>query len=145
MDYTALASEIHNDPAGLGYAPYVESGDDASIVNLLNAKTTTVQHDIMPKDQFLFAILPAMLALSQLDDNTQKKWDRILMVAAAASAIAVTSPEIQYVLGLAVQDGLLTLQQAEAVGIMAGSRAESLLGANTFVTVNDISMALRGL
>ena len=36
MDYTALRSEILTDPAGLGYAPFVEAGSHNQVAGLLN-------------------------------------------------------------------------------------------------------------
>ena len=37
LDYAALKAEIQNDPAALGYAAHVTSGDDQGIADLLNA------------------------------------------------------------------------------------------------------------
>lgn len=146
IDSTALASEITADPLGLGYAAQIAIGSDTGIAALLNATTGPGAAQVtlpgMSRDAFLSACLPGVIALAGLNGTIQAKWDRLLGVAQAADSI--TAANIAAVLSMAVTDGVLTSQQAAAIGVRTGSRAEVLFGAGTVVGASDVSMALRG-
>jgi hypothetical protein len=149
MDYTALKNEITNDPLNLGYAVFVTAGNDQAIADLLNAATgvgaATVTVPAMSRDNFMTAIIPALIVLPALSTTIQSKWDRILAVVRAASIINISDPSIQALLGAAVSDNVLTSDQVSVIGQRTGSRAEVLFGAGTTVTNSDISFALRGV
>jgi hypothetical protein len=143
IDTAQLTAELTTDPAAVGYAAMVASGNDAAIVAALNATSAAVVSSAsMTRDDFLTAILPAGLSLATKDAATQAKWDRLIGLACAANTIVVAN--IAGLLQLAVGDGLLTADQAGAVGKRSGSRAEVLFGADTIVSLGDVSFALRG-
>ena len=149
MDYTALKNEITNDPLNLGYAVFVTAGNDQAIADLLNMATGpgagTVAMSSMSRDDFMMAIVPALVTLPNLSATIQSKWDRILAVVRAADTIFVSDSSIQALLGAAVADGVLTSDQVSVIGQRTGARAEVLFGAGTVITNTDISFALRGV
>jgi hypothetical protein len=147
LDPTQLAAEINIDPLGLGFAALVASGDDRGIADALNSLAAPgaalVTMSSMTRDQFLTAILPAALVLATKDAPTQAKWDRLIALARSADAIepAVVTPLV----AMAQGDGLLTTDQAAAIGKRTGSRAEVLWGAGTIIAQQDVAFALRGI
>lgn len=143
MDYAALKSELTTDPTALGYAPLIAIGSDQGLVELLNQiSSVNVTMPSLTRDQFLIAILPAGLVLPTLDAAIQAKWDRLIGLACAAQSILLAT--ISALVSLGVSDGLLTTDQAAAIGQRPGSRAEVLFGAETTVSLADIGIALRG-
>lgn len=139
-----LKMELTSDPTNLGYTAFADIGNDQSQADLLNligleilAVTT------LNRDEFLTAILPATLAIAGLSTVLQSKWDRILNVACAAQTINLAT--VAPVLGIAVTDGVLTVDQANAIGKRPASRAEILFGAGQTVSNADVAVALRGL
>lgn len=147
MDYTVLANEINTDPLTMGYAPFITSGADLAIADLLNSATGngTAQINIilMPRGDFLISLLPGIAALSGMSAALQTKWDRLITVACANDNIAVSSLAVGAILDIAVQDGLLTSQQRNVIGKRTGSRAEVIFGAGTVVNHSDVAKALR--
>ena len=147
MDFTILANEINTDPLALGYAPFVSSGGDQSIADMLNSSTghgsATVKLTIMGRGEFLLSLVPAIATLATLSSTIENKWDRLITVACANETIDISSPVVGAILDSAVQDGLLTSQQRSVIGTRTGSRAETLFGAGVVVTHNDIAKALR--
>ncbi len=147
MDYAALRTEITTDPQHMGFASLVTAGNDSGIASALNLATGpgagTLTAPSMLRDDFSLAILPLTLVLAGKDAATQAKWDRILAFVRSSNAVSVTSPTVQQLFGLAQQDGLMTQQQAAAIGQRACSRAETLFGAGVVVGQADVSFALR--
>jgi hypothetical protein len=149
IDYTALKNEITTDPLGLGYALFVSAGNDQAVVDLLNTTTgpsaAQVSLPYLSRTTFLGAILPATLVLPTLSADLQSKWGRILAVVRASDGVDLTDSGVQGLIALAAGDGVLTSDQAAAIGKRTGSRAEVLFGAGTTIKNNDVSYALRGM
>ena len=144
MNYTTLKTEIETDPAKLGYEPFVASGNDQAIANLLNtAGSGTIAVPNLDRATFLLNISPAYLALPGVSGVVQSKWDRILDSVRASESVDFTSPYAQSLLGAAVQDGILTQAQVASLNQRTGSRAEVLFGPGTIIQQSDVSMALR--
>ena len=138
MDYAALKTEITTDPKALGYAPYVASGSDGSIADLLNAMgTDVITIPDYTKEQFSTGIIPAVLALATASTALQSKWDRLLSMTLAQSVIhySVAAP----LLSILVSDGLITQSQIDAFTKRPGSRAEVLFGAGTVISSEDVA------
>ena len=122
MHYNVLKTE-------LARSPYSGKSDVEVAAILNDAKgdqAGEVDADVLTKGEFLLKIVPATLRLPTLSEAIQKKWDRILALAEAATEFHVNDANIQGLLALAVADGLLTADEAEAVKKKAGSRGETL-------------------
>ena len=68
----ALRDELLNDPNGLGYAPFIASGNDGAIFDLLNAKTISV-NGFVPENSFsIWAAQThqAKVIVDQMNDTT---------------------------------------------------------------------------
>jgi hypothetical protein len=90
-------------------------------------------------------VMPGILAIGGLDAARQGKWDRVFAALRSVPSVHVTSTGVQQMLGLAVQDGLLTSDQVAAIGVRQGSRAEVLFGPGVAVGQAQVSLALRGV
>lgn len=84
-----------------------------------------------------------MLILNGKDAAVKDRWDRILGTIQAADSLMINASNLS-MFGLAIVDGLLTIEQAEAIYKRIGSRAEVLFGAGVHADSSDIAKALRG-
>lgn len=150
IDYTRLRSEITTDPLTLGYAARVSLGNDQGIAALLNATTGSGAAEItltsMTNEVFVTAFLPYLPNVAALSDASKKDmywniWQAILSM----PIIKFTSSNVTGMLTQAVADAILSQVEATALMQRVGSRAEVLFGQDTVITVNDVSLALRGI
>lgn len=145
LDHAALRAEITSDPLSLGYAPLVENGDDEAVVELLNDPAGkgagSVAMSYRTKGEFLLAIAPAVMGLSALSDDLQRKWDRMLGLLTATDVVQVGHPGVAGLLDLAIADGVITSEQKVAILTRTGSRAEVLFGPGSTVTPFDVGTA----
>jgi hypothetical protein len=147
IDYTALASEINNDPLSLGYATHVASGNDIAIAELLNniLSNNPVNTGRINAEVFKRCIpLAAFTSLTQ----AQREWVNLI---SATDYIDLNDSQIKN--GLTGTNGLfpntstgsaLTARnEINNASTRNGSRAETLFGVNTFITDMDVARALR--
>lgn len=146
IDFPALQSEIQNDPSGLGYTAHVAAGRDQAVADLLNAPSVgIVTLTSVDNATFVTAFLPFLPNVAGLADaNKKDMYWRIWEAIISLPTITFGNPNVSGMLALAVQDGVLTQQQAQTLTQRQGSRAEVLFGAATVVTNGDVSFALRG-
>lgn len=141
----ALRAELDADPAGLGYAAPRAIGDRLTLLALLNDRsgpgTATIALDSVPRNGFVEALRPGLLALAGLSAATQMKWDRILNAIYTTTGSVTIDPTTRGLLSAAIADGVLTQAQADAAWHRAGSRAEALWGAGTVVTLTHLADA----
>ncbi len=150
IDYSALKNEIATDLKALGYAALVASGNDQGIADLLNATTgsgaATVGLTSLTKDEFVLGFAPAIYTnLSTLSTTKQQQWRDILNIINGATAVDLSTSNVQALLAQGVSDGLITQAEINAVTQKTGSRAEFLFGAGTVISNSDVSFALRGV
>lgn len=142
-----LRTELESDPVGLGYSDHIAAGRDGDIESLINAITGpgvgTVTLPSVPTPAVLLGLAPAMLILNDKDEKTRDRWDRIIGTIQAVDTLTINASNLA-TFGLAIVDGLLTLQQAEAIYKRPGTRAEVLFGVNAYADSSDIAKALRG-
>lgn len=136
-----LRDELLTDPLNRGYAPLVRSFDYQGLADSLNRFDRSRPGSTISRGAFQLAIMPAVVALAGKNDVTQRKWDRFLALINSSAEIHLQDPGVQGLLGLAVQDGLLTAQQTQAIGAIPCSRAEEL-GLGRFVTAEQVQAAL---
>lgn len=136
IDLVALKDEIEQDPEKLGYAPLMERGSDADVAHILNDKAgngaALYRVASLPRDSFLYALLPATFALATKSAAVQSKWDRILSVVRSVQSIPLSNDIMDTLYGLVV-DGLATPEEIDAIGKIQGSRAEILFGQGTII------------
>jgi hypothetical protein len=148
IDPTALRAEVLNDPKTLGYKPFVNTGNDAAILDILNSLTgpgaEIIELPFVSRDDFLKAMRPAYFVLPKATSEVRDKWDRILNAINSGPGVTIDD-QTKQLLGSAVQDGVLTQAQADAAWHRIGSRAEVLFGVGAVPTTSDLSYALRGV
>lgn len=141
INYETLAQDIQEGPLAEACQPFVVSGYDIGIASLFNEQNYQALGR-MTKSEFTLAILPATLALASKDAATQVKWDRILHLASGLETIDPSLPMVSSMFDLAVQDGLMTIEQRSSIGYKPASRAEVLFGLGVSVHHLDIAKAL---
>jgi hypothetical protein len=156
MDYTALASEINTDPAGLGYAALKASGSDGGISTLINTPTTTlINRGTIPIEDFLFAFGFIFDNVSSITDaNVKAAWawslsivkgtNRVNLASVGVNGDTTAVPPVNGVRQKAVLSGICTDAQWAAIAYQPASRAEILWGVGVVVQHQDVARALRG-
>lgn len=130
----------------MGYAPLVAKANDIAIAGLMNAVdgpgAGLVTIPVLTRGQFLLNIVaPAGANLLGATPELKAKWGFYLDLAKSAETIEVTSPVIQSLLAALVTDGIASQQTIDAATKRQGSRAESLFGAGTIITPEQIGAA----
>jgi hypothetical protein len=163
-----LADELNNDPANVGYAPYIASGSDKSIVTLINQVQEGQAYFISKGDSTLDSVRGTWGDVIQLIEaiadetseqavkNKEAKWKWLVeTLLLSVDQLDYSAPETQSFFTQAIAD---ELQYYSAPGVPAtltqevvdvrvgrqGSRAEVVCGTGTVVKKKDVSLALRG-
>jgi hypothetical protein len=145
IDYTALATEINNDPSALGYAVPKNAGNDqgvADVINLVRAGASfQVNREPIARETFIeninsteFAALTA-LQLSRLQ----------VILTGATVDINGTNTQSN-LLGIFPNSNVAGTTKSNISALLKrqASRAEVLFGRGTIVSATDVSRALRG-
>lgn len=146
MDYTALASEINNDPASLGYAALKASGSDVGIVRMMNvAGTGRVGRGVVTTETFMADFGAQVLAiLSDITLSDQQHFAPLLKMLGIVKTVDYGYGIVQSALHNMIGIAGLTQAAIDSTTTRPASRAEILFGAGVSVAVNDVSFALRG-
>lgn len=140
MDYTALLSEIQNDPQSIGYAAYVSAGNDVMVATLLNQIRAGGAYQIYRGviDSYEVINNTAPSEWSALTAAEKQRYQTITGAAKVDTAnINVRSNFVSMFSG-----GSLTRTSLSNMAQRQGSRAEILWGAGITVSSNDIARAL---
>jgi hypothetical protein len=138
----ALATELKTDPANLGYASFVTSGNDTQLAQLINATTFgTLPHSPISGTELLSSILPSDLNnLTTL--QLQSFWG--MVGGTGGTGIAVGDSNWQaYLTGMFT--ALTSPNSHTAITGLAtqpASRAEVLWGVGTVISISQIGQAL---
>lgn len=143
ISYTALATELANDPNSYGYAALLAAGNEAAVVDLLNlvrAGITVRRADITPRE-----------ILEQIDNRDvptgagNLAWFQGLMNQSLVSLKdeAGNDTRVAGNLGRILTNTNGSLTRLQAIGTRQGSRAEQLFGSGVTITNGDIARALR--
>jgi hypothetical protein len=140
MNYTALRTEIQNDPTSRGYAPFVEAGSDTGVADLLNVIITGNKVNTMriTSDQLVNCVVHteyiALTAAQRLWIDFITGPDRIDL----NNTVIKNGLTALFAAGSGTRTNVLAAQQRD------GSRAETLFGVGTYISVDDVATALRG-
>jgi hypothetical protein len=139
IDYAALKNELLTDPAGLGYAPLVNSGNDAGIAAALNAtrQGIAVNVGVVPAYAVFEAIVPGEWAA--LSAQEKQRIQTILSM----GQVDTTGGNTRAAFQAAFATGSATRSALNALLTRPGSRAESLFGGGARVSDGDVARALR--
>lgn len=144
IDYAALKSEILTDPVNVGYAPFVTSGQDQAIADLLNAKTGNGVGQV-PREPISAADFIAAINATEMATLTALQLTQVQIIA-GASTVNIGDSDVQawvsQTFGQVTAPNTRTTLTALATRI--ASRAEVLFGAGTRISSSDVSFALRG-
>lgn len=137
----ALASELRNDPAVLGYAPAVTSGDENTLVTLINEARASGEYqqdrDPVTPDQVFAQVNPTEFLLVTATGLAR------LQTMFALPVLDLASTNVKTMLDDVFPNGGPTRQALAVLQKRAGSRAELLFGRGYVVTQNQIGQALR--
>ncbi len=141
IDYAHLKNYITADPDGLGLAPHVAAGSDATIAEILNQVRVAVQIDreTIPAHEIFEAIVPAEWA--SLTAQEKQRVQTILSM----GQVNLKGANTRAALAAAFGAGTTTRANLLALQKRAGSVMEREFGAGVSVNSQDISYALRGM
>lgn len=159
IDYLALKNELLNDPIGYGYAPFVASGADNVLADMLNIirngtnggpAITMRKSDVNSKDIWESIDIADFPALSQNPTNTQLSTERrsLSWLEGLANIPNIRllnddgsdTPVIKNLQGI-FPAGSGTRTRLIALATRNGSRAEQLFGRDTIIIDSDIAKA----
>lgn len=147
LTYPALKTELQADPATIGYAALVASGNDVGLAALLNevrAGISIRRPDIAPAeileaiDARDFEPTPNVLAVAWFGSLTRQ--ERVRLLNDDGSQTRVLANLRRLLLALDTNGSRARLQD---MANRPGSRAEQLFGAGVVVTHQDVAIALR--
>jgi hypothetical protein len=163
-----LADELNNDPSNQGYAPYIQSGQDKSIVTLINQVQEGASFIVSKGESTLDSVrgtwgdvIQLIEAIAddtsqQADKNKEAKWKWLVQtLLLSVDQLDYSAPETQSFFAQAIADELqyysgpgvpatLTQEVVDARVGRQGSRAEVVCGTGTVIKKKDVSKALRG-
>lgn len=139
ISYTALATEINNDPTSLGYAPHRTSGNDGAIADLLNAVSPSIliDRDVIDSHEVIDATVPSEWAA--LTAAEKQRYQTLT----GAGKVNPKSANTRQTFGQMFGVGTTTRTNLTSLQTRPGSRAEQLFGSGTFIYASDVAKALR--
>lgn len=145
MDYVALKSELVNDPAALGYAPHIASGNDGALAAILNdlalGTSKGYKLDVASVDA---ATLQCGVQASEYVALTQpmrELWQAI--ISASIGGVPVKNQQLRLQIGAVWAANTNSRANMLAMQTRSCTRAELLFGEGVQVTPADIAIALR--
>lgn len=139
INYTALRSEIMNDPSGLGYAPLRLAGNHSALadaLNLVRASITGIFRGIIPTYELVACIVKGEYDVLAASDRT------LLQIIVSAGQIDTADAGTRAIMATIFGAATTTRANMIARATRTGSRAEQLFGTGITVTVEDIGKAL---
>lgn len=144
IDIAALKADLSTDPAGLGYAPLIASGDDVGLARLLNdpARGGPIARRWISAAELQGALDAAEFAAMSATDAA--KWQCILL--ATQDRLPVDTGHLKQQLLAMLPSATRPVSRANLIALQAkqGSRAEVLFGDGSVVQLDDI-VKLRSL
>lgn len=136
------------DVAALRAAPTVatlaEAGNWPGLAEYLSATGHTCPRDLVTREQFLLTIAACGFRIAQLPEVPRKGWELTLSLILASTSVHVASTQVQGLLAMGIQQGVVTQAEADALTLQPCTRAESLLGRllGQMLTRDDLQAAL---
>lgn len=138
IDLVALRAELTNDPAGMGYAPFLAEGAFTPIVSLLNgAKSGSLLRGLVAAWEIAGSIERTEWAAITAADRAY------IQMLLSAGSVNVASQRVQDAFANAFGVGSATRAALVALLRQPGTRAEILFGLGTVVTADDVARAWR--
>jgi len=141
INYIDLLNEVQTDPQGLNYAPFIPTGSDQSIADILNLRNRAAiyRSNITPKEILGCIIWSEYIALTQAQrDLLALMFATNTIIDASLSSVREAFSEVFSAPGSVSLTNLATMAQRP------GSRAEELFGVGTTISPTDVAIALRG-
>jgi hypothetical protein len=137
INYTTLRNEIENDPTNLGYAADRLSGADSLIADKLNAVSSAnrINTGSLTTDQ-----LKACVTLSDYTglQASNRQWLDFISVAQFIdlnNTVIAGGLNTLFTAGSTSRNNIIAAQKRD------GSRAETLFGAGTYISIDDVAKA----
>ena len=143
VDLAALKSEIQNDPAGLGLAPFVATGNNGEIAYRLNqiVSGSSVTREFITAPELQGAL--DATEFTAFNAAFMSRWQAILMTTMSSLPINTGNLKAQLLAMFpnavgtsASRTSLIALQTKQ------GTRAEVLFGDGTVISTDDVYRAL---
>jgi len=152
INYTDLSDEIANDPAALGYAPHVASGNDLAIAALCNEATVSVVGEVDRAQFAIWAVNTGMYGkIKDIAANTNHALRHsalaILAVLEGGASTGIDFAIPENITNINAWESAAELSTANKNALMAiatrtVARSVSLFGQT--ITAADVAKALRG-
>jgi hypothetical protein len=152
INYAQLTTELQTDPRSYGYAPFIASGSDQTLADMLNLVRTgsnggpaiSIKRDDVQSSEVYHA-----LELSDLVTNpgaSQLQWFSATLLAAypiqLLNADGSSTPVRTNILALLKSGASASKTRLGALETRLGSRAEELFGGRTYINSADVARAL---
>lgn len=142
INYTALATEITTDPTGIGYAPFVASGNDVAVAALLNeirvsAPTFTINRGQVPSQLVVNEFDATEFGLLTTNQLLQ------LSIITQFGSVDLGDASVRQILGAIFPVAGPTRAALVALANRPCSRAEFLFGLGVTISASDVARALR--
>src|SRR5262245_15690249 len=139
INYAQLKTEYLTDPTSIGYGPFVSTGNDLKLADLINTPGSGPgDRATLASEEFQAAVVAA--EYGALTDPFRQLW-QALLISSAQRGVPIKSPAIRSQItsiwgpATTTRSNLATLQQK------SGSRAEVLFGDGTFIQPSDVARA----
>ena len=137
IDPVALRAELDNDPASLGYAPFMASGNNTALVALLNETHAAdqVSRGLIPSHEIIEATVAVDWAA--LTDPQQRQY----MAITGAGQVNASAVNVRDAFLAMFAGGTATRANLAALEARDGSRVEVLFGAGSVASLFDVREA----
>lgn len=137
INYTALKTEIQTDPKVLGYAPFVASGSDWQIANLLN--TVGASNEKVNQQYVQPRLVVGCIVYTEWATVAVELRQYLQMV--LQDQVDVNNVQVKAAFQAAFAVGSVTRTNITALLNRSASRAEALFGAGTVIAASDVAIA----
>lgn len=136
-DVTALRSDTQ-------VVKLIDAKDWSGLVEYLNSDGHSCNRDSVTRDFFLLNIAPCGFRIAQLPEIPREGWKLTLSLILSSNSIDVSSRQVQGLLTMGIQQGVITQQEVDKLTLQPSTLAESLLGRmlGQLLTRDDLQAAL---
>jgi hypothetical protein len=138
INYSQLKSELQNDPNSYGYAPFMTSGNDTQLANMLNEVRGSISVFIPVS---LTQIVNCISVLAEWNALTALQLQRLQFIAVNGYIDTASLAMRTVVTDIFSAASQTTKNNLAAAAQRTGSRAEQLFGTGTSITHEDIVKA----
>jgi hypothetical protein len=137
-----LRIDIEKGPDAAILLPLFKNSNDQQIADYYSAIVGTKKKTVLQKGEIFLAILPAVARLQTLTIAPKKEfWTTVLNILRSVESIDISRPQIGNLFNQAATDGLLTMEEINAIGVVPATRAEVRWGDGAVVTPELVGRA----